>query len=89
MFVKLTSANTYAVFKSGDIERSFTVLLTQRRYYSVTVVEEQISRQKHSGMHRHTLHSAPTDVVQYLGQLVCRWVVSDACISSGLQELIQ
>ena len=33
--------------------------------------------------------SAPTDVAQYLGQFVFRWVVSNACISLGFQELIQ
>lgn len=46
--------------------------------------------------HTHTLPyspastiSAPTDVAQYLGQFVFRWVVSNACISLGFQELIQ
>lgn len=32
---------------------------------------------------------SPTDVTQYLGQLVCRWVVNDACISLGFHTLTQ
>ncbi len=91
----LPNKKSVLLSSASDIERSFTATLNERCYYSDTVIVKLACIQTNRHAHTHALSISIHRLCPHrcrsvdVGQYVCRWVVSNACIGFSFHELIQ